>query len=122
MNVAMTTQVADAQKALTSTAKVCDAGNVQVFTKSGGWIIVSNESTNVLQAIEKVARKVEMKRAGGTYTYDTHVKNNEQDRANEQSTNRYRALGSVEEEENARDAPHAAARAQDFTRLGDELI
>ena len=34
--VSMTKQVADAHKVLASTAKVCDAGNIQMFTKDGG--------------------------------------------------------------------------------------
>ena len=39
MNVPVTTQVSDVCKVLASTAKVRDAGNMQVFTKTGGWII-----------------------------------------------------------------------------------
>ena len=50
------------------------------------------------------------------------MKKNEQDRANEQNMNRYRALGSVEEEEATNESRRAVARAEDFTRLGDELI
>ena len=46
------------------------------------------------------------------------MKNNEQDRMHEQSANRYHALGAVGDEENEKEEVHA----QDFTRLGDELI
>ena len=120
MNVCMTMQVADVQKALAPTAKVCDAGNMQVFTKSGGWIIGNNESKHVLAAIDKAVRKLEMKRTGDVYTYDIYVKKSEQDKANERNANanRYHALGSVEEGEEVQNSE----RAQDFTRLGDELV
>ena len=90
----MTTQVADVCKVLASTAKVCNAGNVQVSTKTGGWIIGNVDTMEVLSAIENAVRYVEMKRAGGTYTYGIWVNKNEKDRTHEQSTNRYRALGS----------------------------
>ena len=39
INVAMTMQVANVSKVLAGTSKVCDAGNIQVFTKQGGYII-----------------------------------------------------------------------------------
>ena len=63
-----------------------------------------------------------MKRAGGTCTCDMHVKKSEQDRENERNADRYRALGSVEDERSAQEMQCMTAHAQDFTRLGDELI
>ena len=111
MNVSMTMQVADVHKALASTAKVCDAGNMQVFTKDGGWIISKNESPKVLAAIEKVARKIDMKRTGGTYVYDMYAPDASE--ANAPCASRYQALATVELNDET---------TQSFTRLGDELI
>ena len=44
MNASTTVQVADVNKVLASTAKVCDAGNTQAFAKNGGWVIGGDES------------------------------------------------------------------------------
>ena len=44
-------------KVLAGTSKVCDAGNIQVFTKSGGHIINESEATQVIAAIHKAKGK-----------------------------------------------------------------
>ena len=111
MKVSMTMQVADVQKVLAPTAKVCDAGNIQVFTKDGGWIISKNECPSALVAISKVARKIDMKRTGGTCVYDMYAPDAQE--VNAPCVNMYQALATVELNDET---------TQSFTRLGDELI
>ena len=76
-NTGITVQVADVSKVLAGTSKVCDAGNIQVFTKSGGYIISEKEASHIIAAIDKAKGKIAMRRAGGTYVYDIWVKSGE---------------------------------------------
>ena len=77
IDVKMTMQCADVSKVLAGTSKVCDAGNIQVFTKSGGYIISEKEASHIIAAIDKAKGKIAMRRAGGTYVYDIWVKSGE---------------------------------------------
>ena len=107
----MTMQVADVGKVLTSTARVCDAGNIQIFTKNGGWIVNEAQAGSILAAIEKAGNKLQMERTGGTYVYDIWVPKAAANGNGLFTENRYQALGAVED-----------SKVPVFSRLGDELI
>ena len=70
----MTMQVADASKVLVSTGKTCDAINIQIFTRRGGWIISEESAKDIMKHVDETQNKLEMKRENGTYVYDAHVK------------------------------------------------
>ena len=113
-------------KLLTSTARTCDAGNTQVFTKDGGWIIPEKACGRIMQEIAKVVSKLKMQRQGNVYTYDFGVKKQKMNpigaktrNMNWEHENRFQAIAAVGDEEERNEVEE---RNQPFVRLGEELI
>ena len=50
----MTWQVADVKKPLASVGRMCDAGNVAVFTKTGGYVVLGEHMKEVICALDRV--------------------------------------------------------------------
>ena len=70
----MTMQVAPINKVLTSVGKACDAGNVVLFTKDGGYIVKAPQVQELVRKAESLKDKVTMKREKGMYTYELFMR------------------------------------------------
>ena len=66
----MTWQIAEVKKPLASIGRMCDAGNVAVFTKNGGYVVPQKTLSKTLAALDKTKdRSVRMERQGGVYNF-----------------------------------------------------
>ena len=121
----MTMQVADVSKVLASTGKVCDAGNIQVFTKEGGFIISEKaaQAAGIISAISRAQNKIGMKRSNGVYKYDIWIKRKGK-KGGMINTVREGTDKVCQEMAEARRQRQQAGgnKQQPFVRLGEELI
>ena len=105
----MTWQVADVKKPLASVGRMCDAGNVAVFTKSGGYVVPGEYMENVIGLLEKMDKStLRMKRENGVYNFNLWVP---RPPVGVVVKNRFEVLQELEEED-----------ASGFTRLGERLM
>ena len=94
----MTMQVAPINKVLTSVGKACDAGNVVLFTKDGGYIVKAPHVQELVEKARNLKDKVTMKRERGMYTYELFMRKHEaknlqaMEQASVATHNRYAAL------------------------------
>ena len=64
----MTWQIAEVKKPLASIGRMCDAGNVAVFTKDGGYVVPQKVLSRTLAQMDKIENKsLRMQREGGVY-------------------------------------------------------
>ena len=67
-------QVADVKKPLASIGRMCDAGNVAVFTDQGGYPVAQEGFKNELNSLRrKTGNKLQMKRDKGVYSFNMWV-------------------------------------------------
>ena len=65
----MTWQTAEVKKPLAPIGRMCDAGNVAVFTKSGGYVVPQKVLSKTLAALDKIENKsLRMEREGWSTT------------------------------------------------------
>ena len=70
----MVWQVADVKKPLASIGRMCDAGNVAVFTDTGGYIVAQEEFKEELGRLKrKKGDKLHLKRDKGVYSFSVWV-------------------------------------------------
>ena len=103
----MTWQIADIKKPLASIGRMCDAGNVAIFTKHGGYVVPKKTLEKTLEVLDKkVSQSLRMEREGGVYNFNLWIP---RPPARSMSSNRYAPLQEVDEEE-------------DFGRLGEDVM
>merc|ERR1711940_235402 len=71
--VAMTWQVADIKRHLASVGRMCDAGNIAIFTRMGGYIVPEGTVQNLINHIEDNGKMLKMNRENGMYHFDLGV-------------------------------------------------
>ena len=66
----MTWQIANVKKSLASIGRMCDAGNIAVFTKEGGYVVPQEVMKRTMSSLEKMENKtLKMEREGGVYNF-----------------------------------------------------
>ena len=76
----MTWQVAEVEKPLASIGRICDAGNVAVFTKEGGYIVGRKTAETFIGQLQKSRQpKMQMKRENGVYQFKLYVEKDTRD-------------------------------------------
>ena len=91
-------QVAEIQRPLASIGKICEAGNVAVFTETGGFVAPIREVRDALSEIEKKRSVLEIRRGeSGVYHFDIWVNPGGDGKKNEHPgniklSNRFNAL------------------------------
>ena len=74
MLLGMTWQIADIKKPLASIGRICDAGNVALFTRNGGYVVQQGILGDVIEKIEKQGKNaLRMKRDNGVYSFSLWV-------------------------------------------------
>ena len=69
----MTWQIAEV-KTLASIGRMCDAGNIAIFTKEGGYIMSRESVKDAMQQIERGKQhKLKMTRSNGVYSFQMRV-------------------------------------------------
>ena len=112
----MTWQIAEVKKPLASIGRICDAGNVAVFTEKGGYIVGKSGAKHIIEAVNHCGEdKMKMNRENGVYNFRIKVpvkKREPLDRANGETRlrNRYAALAEWDNERDDED--------KDFHRQG----
>ena len=110
----MTWQIAEVKRPLASIGKICDAGNIAVFTDKGGYIVSQDSARGMVRLLESTDKPVlKMNREQGVYGFDVWVPRRGGQGNSIPTHNRYSHL----EEEDERDAPN-----MDFVRLGTDLF
>ena len=105
----MTWQVAEVNKPLASVGRMCDAGNVAVFTKEGGYVVPKESMKEAISMLEKMEQSaLKMKRENGVYNFNLWVPTPPKDVL---KGNKYQVLQELEEEE-----------VSDFQRQGVHLM
>ena len=103
----MTWHIADVKKPLASIGRMCDAGNVAIFTRDGGYVVPKNVIEKTLATLEKkVSQSLRMEREGGVYNFNLWIP---KPPAGSMSSNRFALLQEVDEEE-------------DFGGLGEDVM
>ena len=104
----MTWQVADVKKPLASVGRMCDAGNVAVFTKDGGYVVPGEYMTEVIGSLDKMEKStLRMTRENGVYNFNLWVPRPPQEVS---IRNRFEVLQDLDEE------------VSDFVRRGEHLM
>ena len=106
----MTWQITDVKKPLASTGRVCDAGNVAVFTNKGGYIIGRGGAKDIMEVVDKrKSEAMEMRRENGVYNFSIRIPcgedNTEMGTRGVPVRNRYAALAESSARDNLRDNP-----------------
>ena len=71
VHLGMTWQVADVKKPLASIGRMCDAGNVAVFTKEGGYVVPKEYLQKAVDGLERLeGPALRMRREGGVYNFN----------------------------------------------------
>ena len=114
------------QEPLASIGRMCDAGNVAIFTKHGGYIVPQSSIQGTIDSIEKSKRPtVRMRRDNGVYNFTMRVPRGADKVQPAVATivhrNRWQDLV-VAEEEKGDDNNDNPRYNQDFPRLGVELF
>ena len=105
----MTWQIAGVKKPLASIGRICDAGNVAVFTDKGGYIIGKSGAKQILEVANNCGEdKMKMHRENGVYNFKIRVpvkRGEPLDRANGETRlrNRYAALAEWDNERDDED-------------------
>ena len=72
--LSMTWQIAGVKKPLARVGRMCDAGNIAIFTKEGGYIMSRESVKDAMQQIEKGKQhKLKMTRSNGVYSFQMRV-------------------------------------------------
>ena len=101
----MTWQIAEVKKPLASIGRICDAGNVAVFTDKGGYIVGKSGARRIIEAVSRSGEdKLKMQRENGVYNFKIQIPVKKSYDLN----NRYAAL-----------AERNDAEDEDFRRQGD---
>ena len=109
----MTWQVAEVKKPLASIGRICDAGNVAVFTKEGGYIVGRKTAETFIGQLQKSRRpKMQMRRENGVYHFKLYVEKDKQDNERGQFG---RDMNVISES----CSRHPKGHNKDFPRLGD---
>ena len=88
---------------------MCDAGNVAVFTKEGGYVVPGEYMGNIISLLEKMDKStLRMKRENGGYNFNLWVP---KPPSGVLGKSRFEVLQELEEED-----------PSDFTRLGERLM
>ena len=75
-----TQRVAEVEKPLVSIGRICDAGNVAVFTKEGGYIVGRKTAETFIGQLRKSRQpKMQMKRENGVYQFKLYVEKDTRD-------------------------------------------
>ena len=93
----MTWQIAEVKKPLASIGRMCDAGNVAIFTKEGGYVVpqkIMNRTMAVLDKLENQSLRVE--REGGVYNFKLWIPRPPENNAN---NSRFSPLQELDEDE-----------------------
>ena len=70
----MTWQIAEVKKPLASIGRMCDAGNVAIFTKDGGYVVPKKVIEKTLASLDKMrSQSLRMKREGGVYNFNIWI-------------------------------------------------
>ena len=70
----MTWQIAGVKKPLASIGRICDAGNVAVFTDKGGYIIGKSGAKSIIEAANNCGDgKMAMQRENGVYNFKIRI-------------------------------------------------
>ena len=69
----ITWQVADIKKPLASIGRMCDAGNVALFTCQGGFVVPEKAVADTLRKLENRGSALRMKRDNGVYSFNMRV-------------------------------------------------
>ena len=97
MPLGMTWQIAEVKKPLASIGRMCDAGNVAVFTKSGGYVVPQKVLSKTFAALDKIENKsLRMEREGGVYNFKLWIPRPPE---SNMSSNRYAPLQEIDEED-----------------------
>ena len=108
----ITWQIAGVKKPLASIGRICDAGNVAVFTDKGGYIIGRGGSASILSAVERhQGSKMRMIRENGVYNFTMRVPTKEVN-----GVDVYNRFGMLQEEGDVQD------NSQAFGRQGIHLL
>ena len=106
----MTWQVAEVKKPLASVGRMCDAGNVAVFTKEGGYVVPGEYMKEVMGRLEKMDKStLRMSRENGVYNFNLWIPKPPK---GVMVKNRFEALQDLDEEEDP----------SDFVRPGEHLM
>ena len=66
MPLGMAWQIAEVKKPLASIGRMCDAGNIAVFTKNGGYAVPQKVMSKTIAALDEMGNKsLRMAREGG---------------------------------------------------------
>ena len=105
----MTWQVADVKKPLASVGRMCDAGNVAVFTKDGGYVVPGEHMKEVIGSLDRMGGStLRMRRENGVYNFNLWVPKPPKEVLMQ---NRFEVLQDLDEED-----------VSDFTGLGEHLM
>ena len=97
MPLGMTWQVAEVKRPLASIGRMCDAGNVAVFTKGGGYVVPQQVMSKTLAALDQMENKsLKMEREGGVYNFKLWIP---RPPVSSMSSNRFTPLQEVAEED-----------------------
>ena len=97
VQLGMTWQVADVKKPLASIGRMCDAGNVALFTKDGGYVVPGEYMQEVIGTLDRLDRSaLKMKRENGVYNFNLWVPKPPVD---VRTKNRFSELQDLDEEE-----------------------
>ena len=96
MPLGMTWQIAEVKKPLASIGRMCDAGNVAVFTEDDGYVVPQKVLNKTLVALDKIETKsLRMEREGGVYNFKLWIPRPPE---NNVSNNRFAPLQELDEE------------------------
>ena len=96
--LSMTWQIAGVKKPLASVGRVCDAGNVAIFTDKGGYIIGGKNAKEIMEMAHKCREnKLEMHRENGVYNFKVKVPAAKMETGKANWGNRFAALADFEE-------------------------
>ena len=95
------------KKPLASIGRMCDAGNVAIFTKDGGYVVPKKVVAETLASLDKTeSQYLRMKRESGVYNFNLWIPEPPESQV---KGNRYGPLQNVDEDE-------------DFVKLGEDVM
>ena len=100
----MTWQIAGFKKPLASIGRICDAGNVAIFTSKGGFIMGGKGAKEILEVTRRSEdHKMEMHRENGVYNFKIKVPLKKEQGGGVELRNRYAMLSEFAGEEHSKD-------------------
>ena len=101
--IAMTWQIAGVKKPLASIGRICDAGNVAIFTCKGGFIMGGKGAKEILEVTRRSSdHKMEVHRENGVYNFKIKVPAHKEHGGGMELRNRYAMLSEFADEENSK--------------------